>query len=189
MSKAPQDHLGQQFRGTRSSARLCRIFRCVFTGIYQLEYELISSQAAKSAQRSLADTMRLEATRYSGPVSTYTVQCVNFITPTFLEEQKNKPELTKRLEGTTGGLKELEKQFPYAEKIASEIVAAVASEDFAVMDKRMDLQLLWANMIGPSPRRGLGIVDALLTILMSFFLFPFVRRGWDKTCKGDALRK
>lgn len=45
--------------------------------------------------------------RYSGPVSTYSVQCVfahNFITPTFIEEQKNKPGLTKRLEGTTGDL-------------------------------------------------------------------------------------
>ena len=153
---------------------------------------LIPLQAAKSAQRALADTMRLEATRYSGPVSTYTVQCVfahNFITPTFLEEQKYKPELTKRLEGTTGELSDLEKKFPYAEKIAPEIVAAVASGDFAVMDKRTDPQLLWANMIGPSPRRGLGIMDSLLAILMSFFLFPFVRRGWDKTCKGDALRK
>lgn len=135
--------------------------------------------------------MRLEATRYSGPASTYTVQCVfahNFITPTFLQEQKGKPELTKRLEGTTGQLPELEKNFPYAEKIAPEIVAAIGTGDYAVMDKRMEPQLVWANMIGTSPRRGLGIVDSLLAILMSF-VFPFIRRGWEKICNGDALRK
>lgn len=96
---------------------------------YRMICALTPVEAAKSAQRALADTMRLEAMRYSGPVSTYTVHCVfahNFITPTFLEEQKNKPELTKRLEGTTGDLSDLERHFPYAEKIAPEIVAAVA---------------------------------------------------------------
>ena len=57
----------------------------------------------------------MEVMRYSGPKSTYAVQCIfahNFITPTFLQEQKTKPELTKRIEGTSGELHELEKQFP-----------------------------------------------------------------------------
>lgn len=44
-------------------------------------------------------------------------------------------------------------------------------------------------MIDPSPRSGLGIVDLLLAKLMSYFLFPFVRHGWDELCRGDALRK
>ncbi|KAH8648722.1 short chain dehydrogenase [Tricladium varicosporioides] len=152
----------------------------------------LAYSAAKSAQRAFADTMRLEVTRYSGPKSTYSVQCVfahNFITPTFLIEQKNKPELTKKLEGSTGKLSDLEKKFPYAEKIAPTIVASVAKGDYAVMDNRMDPQLLWANMIGPSPRRGWGVVDTLLAGLMGIFLFPFVRRGWEKMCKGDALRE
>ena len=135
--------------------------------------------------------MRLEATRYSGPVSTYAVQCVfahNYITPTFLQEQKCKPELTKRLEGTTGELCDLEKHLPCAEDIAPKIVAGVATGDFAVLDNRIEAQLLWANMMGTSPRRGLGIVDSLLAILMSL-VTPFIRRGIEKVCQGDALRK
>ncbi|RYP61587.1 hypothetical protein DL770_009764 [Monosporascus sp. CRB-9-2] len=136
----------------------------------------LAYSAAKAAQRALADTMRLEAMRYSGPQSTYVVQCIfahNFITPTFLEEQKSKPSLTKRIEGTEaigGGsaadISALESRFPHAHKIAPEIVAAVASNDFAVLDKRLEPQILWANMIGTSPRRGWGIVDCLFAFLM-----------------------
>lgn len=152
----------------------------------------LAYSAGKAAQRALADTLRLEAMRYSGPVSEYQVQCVfahNYITPTFLEEQKNKPDLTKRIEGTTGGLKELEKQFPYAHKIAPEIVQAAEKGDFAVMDKRLDPQVIWANCIGTEPKRGWGIVDSLLAVLMGIFVFPFIRRDMEKLCKGDALRK
>jgi 3-dehydrosphinganine reductase len=127
--------------------------------------------------------------RYSGPKSTYTVQCVfaqNFITPTFLQEQKTKPKLTKCLEGTSGELRDLEKQFPYAAKIAPEIVANVASGDSAVCDGRLNPQLLWANAIGASPRRGWGVVDTLMAILM-LFAWPFVRRDMEKKCRGGAL--
>ncbi|RYP51215.1 hypothetical protein DL768_003421 [Monosporascus sp. mg162] len=152
---------------------------------------LAYSEAAKAAQRALADTLRLEAMRYSGPKSTYIVQCIfahNYITPTFLEEQKNKPDLTKRIERTNADLTSLEKDFPYAHKIAPEIVAAAASNDFAVMDKRLGPQVLWANMIGSSPKRGWGIVDSLLAFVM-FLAFPFVRRDMEAMCKGDALKK
>lgn len=63
--------------------------------------------AAKFAQRGLADTLRLEALRYSNRKAAYSVQCIfahNFVTDTFLEEQKLKPALTKRIEGTDGDL-------------------------------------------------------------------------------------
>lgn len=135
--------------------------------------------------------MRLEVQRYSGPVSSYSVQCIfahNFITPTFIEEQKNKPDLTKRLEGTTGELKDVERNFPYAEKIAPEIVAAVATGDYAIMDGRFEPQACWAVSIGSSPKRGLGLWDTLLAMLMAL-VFPFIRGGWEKECRGDALRK
>lgn len=80
--------------------------------------------------------------RYSGSKSTYIVQCIfahNFGTPTFIEEQKNKPTLTKRIEGTHIEDKD---RFPPAKKIALEIVAAVASNDFTVIDKRLEPQAL-----------------------------------------------
>lgn len=135
--------------------------------------------------------MRLEVMRYSGPKSTYAVQCIfahNYITQTFLEEQKMKPDLCKRIEGTTAtDLATLEKHFPYAAKIAPEIVAAVASNDFAVTDKRLEPQFLWASGLGSSPKRGWGIVDSLLALLASI-LFPLIRRDVEKKCKGDAFR-
>lgn len=125
--------------------------------------------------------------RYSGPKSTYVVQCVfahNFVTPTFIEEQKHKPPLTKRIEGTHV---EDESRFPPADKIAPEIVAAVATGDFAVTDTRLEPQVLWANMMGSSPRRGWGVVDSLLALLM-WIVFPFIRRDIEKKCLGDAQK-
>ncbi|KAF1998468.1 short chain dehydrogenase [Amniculicola lignicola CBS 123094] len=146
--------------------------------------------AAKSAQRALADVLRLEATRYSGPKSTYKVQCVfahNFITPTFIEEQANKPALTKKLESTEGDLKTLEKNFPSAEKIAPEIVANIENGDYAVMDGRFEPQICWGVAMGGSPKRGWGVWDSILGVL-AWVAWPVVRWGWEKECKGEAFR-
>ncbi|KAF2676605.1 acetyl-CoA synthetase-like protein [Lentithecium fluviatile CBS 122367] len=154
---------------------------------------IIFVNSAKFAQRGLADTLRLEVTRYSGPISLYKVQCIfahNFITPTFIAEQKNKPELTKRLEGTTGSLQDWENsgKFPYAEEIAPEIVAAVQTGDFAVMDGRFEPQLCWAMAIGTSPKRGWGVWDTFFAMLASI-IFPIITWDWAKMTKGDALRR
>ncbi|KAF2004267.1 short chain dehydrogenase [Amniculicola lignicola CBS 123094] len=151
----------------------------------------IAYSAAKCAQRALADTLRMEATRYSSAVSSYTVQCIfahNYITATFIEEQRNKPDLTKRLEGTTGNLSEIQKSFPYADKIAPEIIANVAKGDFAVMDNRFEPQFCWATSIASSPKRGWGVWDTLLAMFASIVFPLFVRRGWERECRGDASR-
>ncbi|RYP89287.1 hypothetical protein DL769_000121 [Monosporascus sp. CRB-8-3] len=114
-------------------------------------------EPAKAAQHALADALRLQAMRYSG---------------TQVDERKNKPELTKRIEQTSGDLAALEEDFAYAHKIAPEIVAAAASNDFAVVDKRLGPQVLWANAIASSPKRGWGMVDSLFAFTM-FLFFPF----------------
>ncbi|KAF2116455.1 short chain dehydrogenase [Lophiotrema nucula] len=140
----------------------------------------LAYNATKSAQRALAETLRLEATRYNNPKSTYKVQCVfahNFISDTFLIEQQNKPSLTKRLENTEGDLKMLEKKFPYAEKIAPEIVDAVAKGDYAVLDGRFESQIVWGVGMGGSPKRCWGVWDVLLALL-AMFAWPFERRRW-----------
>jgi 3-dehydrosphinganine reductase len=147
-------------------------------------------QAAKAAQRALADTMRLEVMRYSCPKYAYVVQCAfahNFITSSLLEKLKHKPGLTKRIEETDGELADLERRFPYAEKIAPDIVAAVESNEFAVMDRQFIPQLLWANIIGSSPKRGWGIVHSILAFLSGYFIFPMVRRSIEKQCKEDNV--
>lgn len=142
--------------------------------------------------RGLADTLRMEALRLSGPASTYTIHCAfpsNFISPAFVEEQKLKPELTKRIEGTTGSVVELEQRFPSSEKVAQGIIAGVERGDFSLCDDSMESRLLFANMIGPSPKRGLGILDSMLATVIPLFVWPVVRRRWDKMCKEDGIQK
>ncbi|PSN60061.1 NAD(P)-binding protein [Corynespora cassiicola Philippines] len=144
---------------------------------------------SKCAVRALADTLRMEAIRHSGPASRYTVHCAfpsNFITGAFMEEQKKKPELTKQIEGTTGSLEELQKRFPSAEEVACKIIAAVGKGEFAICDDSFESALLFSNMIGPSPKRGLGIVDSLLAVIVGLFVWPILRRQWDAKCKKDG---
>ena len=150
-----------------------------------------TGKASKCAVRGLADTLRMEALRLSGPASTYTIHCAfpsNFISPAFLEEQKSKPELTKRIEGTTGSTAELERRFPSAEKVAKGIIAGVARGDFALCDDSVESGLLFANMIGPSPKRRLGVLDSLLATVVGLFVWPVLRRRWDKMCKDDGIQ-
>lgn len=99
-----------------------------------------------------------------------------------------KPELTKRIEGTTGSVVELEKRFPSSEKVAQGIIAGVERGDFALCDDSMESGLLFANMIGPSPKRGLGILDSLLATAIPLFVWPVIRRRWDKMCKKDGIQ-
>ena len=152
---------------------------------------LISPQASKCAVRGLADTLRMEALRLSGPATKYTVHCAfpsNFISPAFAEEQESKPGLTKRMEGTTGSMAELERRFPSAEKVARGIIDGVARGDFALCDDSTESGMLFANMIGPSPKRGLGVQDSFLAVVIGLFVWPVLRRRWDKMCKEDGIR-
>ncbi|KAF2679794.1 short chain dehydrogenase [Lentithecium fluviatile CBS 122367] len=147
---------------------------------------------AKAAQRSLADLLRLEAMRYSGPVSEYKVQIVFthiFITDAALQTQTIKPELTKKFESSLGTPAELAKRYPSAEKIAIQIVEAAEKGDFAVMDSGANVQLIWANMMGTSPSRGWGIVDSVLAFLMGWVFWPSHRRWMERLCKGNALKR
>ena len=132
----------------------------------------------------------MEALRLSGPASKYTIHCAfpsNFVTPAFLEEQKLKPELTKRMEDTTGSMAELEQRFPSSKAVAQKIINGVERGDFALCDDSMESSLLFANMIGPSPKRGLGVLDSLLAVVVGLFVWPFLRRRWDRMCKEDGI--
>ncbi|KAL9132083.1 MAG: hypothetical protein Q9217_000119 [Psora testacea] len=146
---------------------------------------------SKCAVRALADTLRMEALQHSGPQSTYTVHCAfpsNFITESFLQEQESKPVLTKQLEGTMGTLEELRKRFPSAGEVAQGIIAGVERGDFAICNDSTEAALLFTNMIGPSPKRGLGIYDSLSATVMGIIVWPVLRRHWDRVCKRDGKR-
>ena len=97
-----------------------------------------------------------------------------------------KPELTKRMEDTAGSMAELERRFPCSKAVAQGIIIGVERGQFALCDDSMESGLLFANMIGPSPKRGLGILDSLLAVIIGLFVWPFLRRRWDRMCREDG---
>jgi len=146
-------------------------------------------KAAKCAVRALADTLRAEALIYSCSASTYKIHCAfpsNFISPAFIDEQNSKPGLTKRMEGTTASTAELGSKLHSSEQVARYIINAVRRGDFAICSE-LEAAVLFANMIGPSPTRGFGIVDSLLALLMRFIIWPILRYHFDAMCAKENL--
>jgi 3-dehydrosphinganine reductase len=141
--------------------------------------------------RALADTLRSEALIYSGRASHYTIHCAfpsNFISSAFVEEQNSKPELTKEMEGTTVPVSELTRKLHSAKQVACYILSAVERGDFAICSE-LEAAMLFSNMIGPSPARGLGIMDFLTAVLMRFIIWPILRRRFDTLCIKDGQRR
>lgn len=82
---------------------------------------------------------------------------------------------------------QLEHRIPSAEEVARGIVDGVERGDFALCEDSMESGLLFANIIGPSPKRGLGVLDSLLAIVVGLFVRPILRRRWDRMCKEDEF--
>ncbi|KAH1370824.1 hypothetical protein KXW29_000587 [Aspergillus fumigatus] len=148
---------------------------------------------AKSAVRALADTLRLEVLRHNSARTTYTIHIAfpaDFISPGFVLEQDTKPDLTKRIQGTNvATFAQLEEKFPSSEKVAQGIVARVDRGDFIICEDSLAASLLFTNMVGLSPKRGLGIVDSLWSVVMGWFVVPVLRRRWEKMCREDAINR
>lgn len=137
----------------------------------------------------MADTLRMEVLRYNCPASTYTIHCsfpADFVSPGFALEQKTKTPLTKRIQGLDCPFEELVKRFPSSEKVASLTIAAVNRGDFIICEDSFSASALFTNMNGPSPKRGLGIVDSLLGLLMGWVVWPVLRRRWEGMCRQDG---
>lgn len=104
----------------------------------------------------LADDLRMEVLRYSCPASTYTIHCafpVDFISPGLLLEQNTKTELTKGFKNENCTISDLESRFPPSGKVVPLIIGAVGKGDFIICNNSMASLLIFANMIGPSPKR------------------------------------
>ncbi|RYP61090.1 hypothetical protein DL769_007865 [Monosporascus sp. CRB-8-3] len=144
------------------------------------------SPAPKSAVRGLADCLRMEALVYSSPTRKYSIHCAfpsTFISDAFFEEQNGKPLLTKEIEGTVGTPEELMRKHPSAKKEADLILAGVVKGDFAICDESIESPILFANMVGVSPRRGIGIYDTIMSLVMAL-AWPLIGRPWwDGLCK------
>ena len=99
----------------------------------------------------------------------------------------SKPKTTKRVEGTTRSTAELKRRFASVKKMAGGIIADVARGDFALCDDSVESGFLFANMIGPSPKRRLGVRDPLLATVVALSVWPALRRRWDKMSKDDGI--
>ncbi|CAI0642211.1 unnamed protein product [Colletotrichum noveboracense] len=144
----------------------------------------IAYAAPKCAQRALADTLRQEAAIYSTATCQYKVHCAfpnTFMTDAFLDEQKTKPDLTKRIESSDGPIEKLKTKMLSAEYVAEYIVRGVAKGDFALVSD-FDTEVLWSNMVGSSPKRGFGFVDSILGLLSGFLVWPILRYIWTRMC-------
>lgn len=145
--------------------------------------------AAKVAVRALADTLRLEMLRYSSARSKYTVHIAfpgDFISPGFYQEQFTKTPLTKQMQGLNGTIKQLEARYPSSEQVASLILKAVADGEFVICRDSLAGSMLFTGMVGPSPKRGFGILDSVLGIVVGLFVWPYLRVRWERMCKKDG---
>ncbi|KAI8240590.1 3-ketodihydrosphingosine reductase tsc10 [Colletotrichum sp. SAR 10_99] len=125
-----------------------------------------------------------EAAIYSTATCQYKVHCAfpnTFMTNAFLDEQKTKPDLTKRIESSDGPIEKLKTKMLSAEYVAEYIVRGVAKGDFALVSD-FDTEVLWSNMVGSSPKRGFGFVDSILGLLSGFLVWPILRYIWTRMC-------
>ncbi|KAJ5718048.1 short chain dehydrogenase/ reductase [Penicillium malachiteum] len=147
---------------------------------------------AKSAVRALADTLRFEFLRHNSATTTYTIHIAfpaDFVSPGFRLEQDTKPYLTKRIQGTDlASFAELEAKFPTAEKVALGVIANVDLGNFIICEDSMAASCLFTNMTGLSPKRGLGIVDSVMGIVVGWLVMPVLRRKWERMCREDGER-
>lgn len=147
--------------------------------------------APKCAVRGLADCLRMEALVYSSPARTYSIHSAfpsTFISDAFFQEQKGKPSLTMEIEGTVGTDEDMIKKHPSAEKMADIILSALANGDFAICDKSVESPLLFANMVGVTPKRGWGIWDTIVSIVMAVAWPLFGQKMWDGLCRDYSQK-
>lgn len=131
----------------------------------------------------------METLRYCSALSTYSVHIAfpaDFVSPGFVEEQKTKTPLTKRIQGTDRSLAELERKFPSSEKVASLVITAVDRGDYIICEDSWAASVLFAGMTGPSPKRGMGIMDAILSPVVTWIVWPYLRWKWEAMTRKDG---
>lgn len=126
----------------------------------------------KTALRALADTVRQEALMYPQDIRVHCTFPGTIFTDTFYEEQKSKPALTKRLEGSDDP-----KDGMTADSVARATMDGLRKGQFLIT---LDFQtkLLLNNMRGPSPPNH-GLLDWLVGFLASI-IWPFFRSSMDR---------
>lgn len=144
--------------------------------------------------RALADTLRMEVLRHNCADSKYSIHIAfpgDFVSPGFMKEQQTKVPLNKKIQGLEQPIEQLLHTFPTSDKVASLIVRAADRGDFIICEDSFAANALFSNMLGPSPKRGWGVFDALMSPLMGWIVAPYLRWKWEGLTKkdGEELRK
>lgn len=133
----------------------------------------------------------MECLRYSGPSSKYTIHCAfpsSVLTPSFIAEQSIKPEVTKKIEGSTGPIDQLHTKVPSTETVVRQIITRVEQGDFAIAEDSFDSNFFYATNLGVSPKRGWGVWDTTVGIL-SNVLWPVYRLYFDSLVREENIWK
>ncbi|CAI7647022.1 unnamed protein product [Penicillium palitans] len=154
----------------------------------------IAYTTSKTAVRALADTLRMEVLRHNCADSKYSIHIAfpgDFVSPGFMKEQQTKVPLNKKIQGLEQPIEQLLHTFPTSDKVASLIVRAADRGDFIICEDSFAANALFSNMLGPSPKRGWGVFDALMSPLMGWIVAPYLRWKWEGLTKkdGEELRK
>ena len=154
----------------------------IFTASFAALYTFVGYapySPAKSALRSLADTLSNEMRLYAGsgvgaagpPVRVHTVFPATIHSEGLAAENLVKTDLTKKLEGTDAG------QTP--EEVAAASVAGLERGEDMVTTAWVT-RLVLCGVLGGSKRSGLGVLDTLLAWVVSLVI-PIVRWDHDRT--------
>ncbi|MCJ1478630.1 hypothetical protein MMC13_007311 [Lambiella insularis] len=131
----------------------------------------------KTALRSLSDSLSNELLLYASsdfpPVRMHTIFPGTIFTDAYIEENKIKPAITKKLEADDGG------QTP--DQVAEKSVSALEKGEELVSTALLGRALM-CGVLGGSTRNGWPIIDTLLSWVMSVFMI-FVRRDLDGKVK------
>jgi 3-dehydrosphinganine reductase len=144
---------------------------------------------AKAALRNLADTLAMETKLYESthvPIRVHTIFPATIFTEGFENENKTKPDVTKKLEEDDGG------QTP--EEVARMAMKGLENGEEMITTTLMT-RFAMSGMMGGSMRSGWVVLDVLLG-MVSAIAMPFIRmwlhgevKKWGAANGGSGAKK
>ena len=133
---------------------------------------------SKTAIRSLSDSLSMEMQLYAfadfPPVKVHTIFPGTIFTEGYIEENKIKPAITKKLEEDDGG------QTP--DQVADKSIQALEKGEELIATAWLGRALM-CGVLGGSTRNGWPIIDTALSWVMSILMI-FVRRDMDSKVRN-----
>ena len=111
------------------------------------------------------------------------------MSPGFMLEMETKTPLNKRIQGVDpdADVSRLASRYPSSDQVATSIISAVEKGEFVICPASFVSWVLFSNMVGPSPKRGFGIIDSLMSIFVGWIVWPILRRRWEAMCTDDGV--